>query len=123
VIHPSTSIGSGLGDPRLTAAVFAAGENPAQPLAARAREVAVQFEAIFVQQMVGALRSSADGFGGGMFGGDPGADTYAAWFDRCMSEHIGRGSGIGLARIIEQDIVRHDRAGAPPAAAQETSHG
>lgn len=83
-----------------------AGEAPVAPLRQRAHEVASQFEAIFVQQMVATMRSSADGLGGSMFGGDAGNDTYAAWFDRCMSEHITKGQGIGLAPVIEKNILQ-----------------
>lgn len=85
---------------------------------ARAREVAAQFEAIFVQQMVSAMRASAEGLGGGMFEGS-GSDTYAAWFDRCMAEHIGKDRGIGLAEIVAQDILRHSDAAGPAADASD----
>lgn len=94
---------SGLG----ASSALAAGEAKGAPLAARARDAATKFEAIFVQQMVAAMRSSADGIGGGMFGADPGADTYSAWFDTCMSENITRGGGIGLAPMIEKNILQH----------------
>jgi Rod binding domain-containing protein len=90
---------------------LAAGEATTTPKA-KAREVAIQFEEIFVQQMVTAMRTSADGIGGGMFGADPGADTYSAWFDQCMSDQIADGGGIGLARMIEKNILQHTAEGA-----------
>lgn len=70
-------------------------------------EVAQRFEAIFVQQFVTSMRTSTDSLGDGMFGKESGNDTYAAWFDQFMSEHIVRNGGLGLARVIEKDIARH----------------
>jgi Rod binding domain-containing protein len=86
---------------------------------AQARDVAGRFEALFVQQMVSAMRTSAAGDGGGMFGQAAGADTYAAWFDSCMAEHIGRGGGIGLATMIEKNILQHQ---GPPQHEEGSSH-
>jgi Rod binding domain-containing protein len=57
---------------------------------ATARGKVQQFEELFVQQMVGALRQSA-GFGdedGGLFGNGPGADTYAQWFDQNLAHQV-----------------------------------
>jgi flagellar protein FlgJ len=71
------------------------------------REVAQKFEAIFVQQFVAAMRSSAEGLGEGMFGKESGNDTYTQWFDQFMAEHITRHEGLGLAKVIEQDMGRH----------------
>ncbi len=84
-----------------------ASEAPASR-AAQARDVAAQFEAIFVQQMVAAMRTSASGGeDGGMFGSGAGSDTYASWFDTSMAEHIGKRGGVGLAPIIERNILAH----------------
>jgi len=94
-----------VGDPVVAAAML--GEAQPATLRERARDVAGQFEAVFVQQMVSAMRSSADGLGGSMFGVDAGSDTYSTWFDSCMAEHITHGRGIGLASLIEKNILQH----------------
>lgn len=70
-------------------------------------EVAQKFEAIFVQQFVAAMRSSAEGLGEGMFGKESGNDTYTQWFDQFMAEHITRNEGLGLTKVIEKDMDRH----------------
>ncbi|HLU39210.1 MAG TPA: rod-binding protein [Planctomycetota bacterium] len=91
-----------------TSIAASAPDRSAEPPAARAREVAMQFEQLFVQQMVAAMRTSTSPAGGdGMFGSGSGSDTYAAWFDRCMAEHLAHGGGIGLAPVIERELVRH----------------
>lgn len=83
----------------------AAGDDPAK--------VARQFEAIFAQQLVVAMRQSADTLGDGLFGGDTGSTTYADWFDRNMAEHLAANGGIGLAEVIEADIRRSRGQPAP----------
>ena len=80
---------------------------PAGSPRAQAHDVASQFEAIFVQQMVAAMRTSASNGEGGMFGSGVGTDTYSAWFDSCMADHIAQGGGVGLAAAVEKNILAH----------------
>jgi Rod binding domain-containing protein len=68
-----------------------------------------QFEELFVQQMVGALRQSAS-FGdedGGLFGSGPGADTYAQWFDQNLAHQVSRGGHVGIADALMRDLERN----------------
>jgi Rod binding domain-containing protein len=76
---------------------------------ATARGKVQQFEELFVQQMVGALRQSA-GFGdedGGLFGSGPGADTYAQWFDQNLAHQVSRSGHVGIADALMRDLERH----------------
>lgn len=72
-----------------------------------ARDVADQFERLFVQQMVAKMRESASlGQEGGMFGNGPGAGTYTDMFDGNLAEHLTRSGGVGIADVILRDLVR-----------------
>jgi Rod binding domain-containing protein len=79
-----------------------------------AADVARRFEAIFTEQLVATMRATASGLGedgaGGFFEGT-GSDTYAAWFDQHMSEHLARQGGIGLASVILADLSRRGSGG------------
>jgi len=78
-------------------------------LRAQARGKVQQFEELFVQQMVGALRQSA-GFGdedGGLFGSGPGADTYAQWFDQNLAHEVSRSGHVGIADVLMRDLERN----------------
>lgn len=75
--------------------------SPKAQIRARAEEVAKQFETIFTQSMVGGMRETANmGVGEGLFGEGPGTDTYTAWFDQYMSEHLSREGSIGLTDTL-----------------------
>ncbi|MEZ5966727.1 MAG: rod-binding protein [Planctomycetota bacterium] len=94
-------------DPNGSLLALTAAEGRQAPIHVRAKEIAGQFEQIFVQQVVTSMRASSDGLGGSMFGGGAGSDTYSAWFDRCMSENLGRSGGLGLATKIAKNILQH----------------
>ena len=73
----------------------------------KARDVAQQFEQVFVQQMVEQFRNaSITEDSDGMFGSGPGSSTYASWFDTHMSEHMSSTGQVGMAsammRYLEQ---------------------
>jgi Rod binding domain-containing protein len=91
----------------------------ARELRARAADVAGQFEQIFAQTMVSALRDET-GFAGGepMFGSGPGADTYSMWFDTLMAERVTQSNGIGLADALLRDWERLGQI--PPATKEST---
>lgn len=72
---------------------------------AAAEEIASQFEAIFVKQIVEKMREGADLMGdGSMFGSGPGSDTYATWFDTYMSEHIAGTGSVGVADSLMRQL-------------------
>ena len=89
---------------------------PIPDLRQEARTVANQFEAIFAQSMISGMRKTADmGDGEGMFGKEPGADTYAQWFDTHMSSFLSKNGQLGVADILMKEF---ERLGQVPAAEQ-----
>ena len=90
-----------------TMSLRSAAETP-DPRRAEAEQVAARFEAMFVKTLVGSLRQTASiGGGGGMFGSDPGADTYADWFDQNLADQIAGTSRIGIREVLLADFERH----------------
>jgi Rod binding domain-containing protein len=80
---------------------------PGQAITPRAEavQVAKQFEAIFVQQIVSKMRESADLLGENpMFGSGPGAQTYGGWFDSFMSEHLANSGRVGVAEGLMREF-------------------
>lgn len=81
---------------------------------ARAEQVAAQFEEVFVKTLVGSLRQTASIGGDGMFGGGPGADTYADWFDQNLATQIARSSSLGIREQLLADFRRNGELAAAP---------
>lgn len=75
-------------------------------------EVARQFEAIFIQMMLGTMREAS--MGDELFDSDE-AGMYRDMFDKQISLNLASGRGIGLA---EQMVAQMRRAGSPADAAQ-----
>ena len=73
----------------------------------KAEKVAGQFEELFVKTFIASMRQTATVGEQGMFGGGPGADTYAGWFDQNIANELGRTGGIGIARVLLEDMERH----------------
>jgi len=73
------------------------------PSAATAKEVARQFESLFVQQMLKSMRAATPG--DQLFGG-PAEEQYRDLLDRQLSVSLARGEGIGLAPAIERQILQ-----------------
>ena len=66
------------------------------------REVAQQFEAVFVEMMLGQMRETTPG--DEIFGGNA-EETYRDLFDRQMAVQMSRdGEGLGLADMIEEQL-------------------
>lgn len=68
------------------------------------KELAQQFEGIFVSMLVKEMRQPLAG-GEGMFPGD-GSDTYGGIFDMYMGQHIAENGGIGMAESIAAAIAK-----------------
>ncbi len=68
-----------------------------------AHEVAQQFEAIFVGMVMKAMRSATPK--DGMFDSDQ-MEAYQDMFDKQLALDLSAGGGLGLARIIEQQIAK-----------------
>jgi flagellar protein FlgJ len=65
---------------------------------ARAKaDVAVQFESLFISQLLKEMRQTEQG--GGLFAGES-SDTYGGIFDLYLGEHLAKSGGLGLARMI-----------------------
>jgi len=77
---------------------------PVDKRQAKAEKVAAQFEAVFVRTMVSSLRQTSSIGGEGMFGGGPGADTYADWFDQNLAEQISKTSHVGIKEQLLADF-------------------
>ncbi len=75
-----------------------------QPTAEDIREVAQQFESVFVEMLLKQMRAATPG--DSIFGGNA-EDTYRSLFDRQMAVQLARGEGIGLAPMIEREMLRN----------------
>ncbi len=75
-----------------------------------AHEVAQQFESIFVGMMMKAMRDAlpADG----MFNSNQ-MEAYQDMFDKQLAVDLSLQGGLGLARIIEQQIAHASRVRTP----------
>lgn len=72
------------------------------------REAAAQFEALFLQTLLGTMREA--GFGDELFGSDQ-TRMYQGMFDRQISLDLAHRRGIGLADLIVRQLG--DPAAAP----------
>ena len=84
----------------LTRLARQARENPDQA----AREVAQQFESIFVGMVVKAMRSATPK--DSVFNSDQ-MEAYQDMFDKQLALDLSANGGLGLARIIEQQITKN----------------
>lgn len=87
-------------DPRQLASLRGAAGGA--PSAETAREVARQFEALFVQNMMKSMRDATPG--DALFGSNA-TDQYQSLFDQQIAGDIASGSGLGLAPLIERQIL------------------
>ncbi|MGE3173674.1 MAG: rod-binding protein [Planctomycetota bacterium] len=82
--------------------------DPDVKLRREARDVARQFEGVLVRTLVASLRETASfgAEGSGMFGGGPGADTYADWFDQHVTDELTDSGRIGVADVLMREFER-----------------
>lgn len=80
----------------------------AQKTRNEAQKTAQQFEDIMVRTFVSAMRktTSIGDDAGGMFGTEPGADTYADWFDEKFAHAISSSGKVGVADVLMQEFER-----------------
>lgn len=69
----------------------------------RARDAAQQFEGLLVQTLLKGMRATTPG--DGLFS-NSGVDQYQQLFDQHLAKDIGNGRGLGLAPMIERQILR-----------------
>lgn len=72
-----------------------------QPDAETRKEVAGQFEALFVQMMLKSMRDAVPE--GGLFGSDQ-VSMYQEMHDKQLAMEISKSGGLGLARMIEAQM-------------------
>lgn len=73
------------------------------------REVAQQFEAIFLRQMLSAARKSD--FGGDDLFGSQGEDTFSEMRDAHFADVAADTGMVGFARSIEEQLSQYIRPG------------
>ncbi len=81
----------------------------------RARQVATDVEAIFLHQLIGAMRASSPR-GGTLLGGQQ--KLYRDMMDEQLANSVAKGGGLGLADLIVRDVLRRSGSkisSSPPA--------
>lgn len=74
---------------------------------AQAKKVSQDFEALFVGMMMKSMRSTVGK--DKLTGGGHGEEVYRSLLDQeYATASVKRGGGLGLARIIEKDIIRQE---------------
>ncbi|MFO1406038.1 MAG: flagellar assembly peptidoglycan hydrolase FlgJ [Steroidobacteraceae bacterium] len=96
------ALGTRVGDPVRT------GAQRMEPAAVR--EVARQFEAMFLREVLRDMRAGS--LGEDVFGSSEG-DLYQDMFDAQMASALSKGGGLGLARMLERQILEHAARTAP----------
>jgi flagellar protein FlgJ len=84
-----------------------------------AAKVAQDFESVFASMLLKEMRQSLEP--GSMFGEDSG-DVYGGLFDRYFGEQMTKGSGLGMASMVQENIERMQNAGKPVAAPVSDIH-
>ncbi len=82
------------------------------------RTVAKQFESLFVQSLLKSMRAATPG--DSLFGGH-GVKQYRSLLDQQLASNIAQGRGIGLAALLERQLLSQN-APSKAAAAEPTKH-
>jgi len=73
----------------------------------QAKKVAQDFEALFIGMMMKSMRSTVGK--DTLTGGGHGEEVYRSMLDQAYAEaSVKRGGGMGIAKIIEKDIIRQE---------------
>ena len=87
---------------------------------AKAREAAVDFEAVFLNNMFTQMFTSMDGEG--PMGGEGGGGVWRSFLTDEYSKSFARAGGVGLADQVYRTLLQQQEAGAPaPAPAPATA--
>ena len=65
------------------------------------KDVAEQLEAVFISMLIKEMRTA--GSEEGLFAGDA-SDTFGGLFDQFMGEHIAAAGGLGMNRLLNQQL-------------------
>lgn len=88
-------------------AAGAAGEGAAQlpgarPGAVAAEQAARAFEAVFLELLLGQMRTAAESLGGRQRGAAHA--IYGGWFDAAVAQHLAAAGGLGLADVLARHL-------------------
>ena len=73
----------------------------------RAKKVSQDFEGLFVGMMMKSMRATVGK--DALTGGGHGEDVYRSMLDQQYADaSVKRGGGLGLAKLIEKDIIRQE---------------
>ncbi|MHB8120664.1 MAG: rod-binding protein [Desulfuromonadaceae bacterium] len=73
----------------------------------QAKNVSQDFEALFVGMMMKSMRATVGK--DQLTGGGHGEDVYRSMLDQAYADaSVKRGGGLGIAKIIEKDIIRQE---------------
>jgi len=73
----------------------------------QAKNVSQDFEALFVGMMMKSMRATVGK--DTLTGGGHGDDVYLSMLDQAYADaSVKRGGGLGIAKIIEKDIIRQE---------------
>lgn len=83
---------------------FAAKDKKSLPMPSQSPEkVAKDFEGVFTSMMLKEMRKTLEP--GSLFGEDS-SDIYGGLFDQFLGQHMADSGGIGLARMIQESLVK-----------------
>ncbi len=98
-MNPATPFGQAIQAPHA-----AQGQSPDSAKSARAREVAEDFEALFLAQMLAPM------FAGlrteGPFGGGSAEKTYRSLLVEEYGKAVARAGGVGIADAVQREILK-----------------
>jgi flagellar protein FlgJ len=73
----------------------------------QAKKISQDFEGLFVGMMMKSMRATVGKET--LTGGGHGEDVYRSMLDQQYADaSVKRGGGLGIAKIIEKDIIRHE---------------
>jgi len=71
------------------------------------RQVAGQFEALFIQELLRSMRSTT--LETGLTGNDRASKMYREMYDEAMSGNLATSGGFGIGRMLEEELARAGR--------------
>lgn len=71
------------------------------------KKVCAEFESIFISQMLKEMRKSIPK--SGLLDGGSEQDAYLSLFDEAFSKNMAQGGGIGLGKILYQNIMNQGK--------------
>jgi Rod binding domain-containing protein len=86
-------------------------KTPQNPSGRNLGEVAAEFEAVLIQQLLATMRSDAGGWMGA--GGDGASSSVIEFAEQQVASALARGGGLGLADLITKGL--RQKLAEPPA--------